>query len=179
MSFPSQPAFIYEGGWSDETRKHPASKWLENYTTKVIDTGLQGKSADGIGHTKDWTYQKSTGEVIEGNEKAWKALQETYAPFKEHLHDPKHVAIWETKDGWAMYGVASVYYKLQVPGEGGVKGPHGKEWDGVSPGAFYFDIVKAGGDKLQLRRTNIFNDPSAALVQMLKRGMLKPEQLMG
>ena len=136
-------------------------------------------SADQAPHTRDWTLQKSSGEVVEGNEKAWKALQEVYAPFKEHVHDPNFFVCWESKDGWELIGTASVYYILQAPGEGGVKGPHGKQWDGVAPGAFHFDMVKAGGDKLELRRTSIFTDPSAALVQMLKRGMLKPEQLMG
>jgi len=31
----------------------------------------------------------------------------------------------------------------------------------------------------QLARSEIYSDPSAAMVFMLERGMLKPEQLMG
>ena len=36
---------------------------------------------------------------------------------------------------------------------------------------------EANGVKLQ--KTEVYGDPRAAMVAMLKRGMLKPEQLMG
>lgn len=32
MSFPTKSAFIHVGTWDDETRKHPAMKWMEDYT---------------------------------------------------------------------------------------------------------------------------------------------------
>ena len=37
MSYPTQPIFIHRGDWNDETRKHPAMKFMEDYTVGVID----------------------------------------------------------------------------------------------------------------------------------------------
>src|SRR5690242_12634653 len=28
MAFPTQPAFVHYGTWDDESRKHPAMKWM-------------------------------------------------------------------------------------------------------------------------------------------------------
>ncbi|KAK5685444.1 hypothetical protein LTS10_003522 [Elasticomyces elasticus] len=178
MSFPTKEAFIYAGTWDETTRKHPAMKWMEHYTKNVVDARRFDEPATSVGHTLDWTLQKSTGEVVEGADKAWAALQEVYAPFSEHVHNPSFLACWETEKGWDMIGIAYLWYNLQAPGDGKIKGYGGKEWDGVLPGAFKFSYVKSGDDGVQLARTEIFSDPSAALVQMLKRGMLKPEQLM-
>lgn len=48
------------------------------------------------------------------------------------------------------------------------------------PSAFRFSYNKGGKvDGMEMSKTTIFSDPSQPLVQMLKRGMLKPEQLMG
>jgi len=101
MSYPTKEAFIHSGPWDDETRKHPAMKWMEHYTKNIVDERkFMSESADSLGHTSDWTYQKSTGETFEGNEKAVDALKETYAPFSAHVHDPTFVVCWETEKGW-------------------------------------------------------------------------------
>ena len=44
--------------------------------------------------------------------------------------------------------------------------------------AFRFTYHKGGKDGVELAKTEIYGDPSAAVVQMLKRGMMKPEQLL-
>ena len=44
--------------------------------------------------------------------------------------------------------------------------------------AFKFTYRKGGKDGVELAKTEIYGDPSAALIQMLKRVMLKPEQLL-
>lgn len=78
-----------------------------------------------------------------------------------------------------MFGVAHLWWTLAAPGDSAkVKDASGKEWDGVTPGAFKFDYVKEGGS-IKLVRTEIFSDPSQAMVYMLKRGMIKPEDLLG
>lgn len=104
-------------------------------------------------------------------------LGEIYAPFESHVHDPSFLVSWKTEKGWDMFGVAQLWWNLQVPGEQKIKGFGGKEWDGCTPSAFYFKYVKVGEDGFELARTEIYGDPSAALIQMIKRGMLKPEQL--
>ncbi|KAK0342825.1 hypothetical protein LTR91_023173 [Friedmanniomyces endolithicus] len=178
MSYPTQEAFVHAGTWDATTRKHPAMKWMEDYTNNIIDGRKFHETASSVGWTTEFTLKKSTGEVVEGADKAWAALQEIYAPFSEHVHDPTFCVCWETEKGWDMLGVASMWYNLQAPGEGKMKGFGGKEWDGVLSSAFKFAYIKGGKDGVELASTEIFSDPSAAMVQMLKRGMLKPEQLM-
>ncbi|KAK4961937.1 hypothetical protein LTR10_002430 [Elasticomyces elasticus] len=156
MSFPTQEAFIYAGTWDETTRKHPAMKWMEHYTKNVVDARKFDEPAISLTHSR-----MDLAEVD-----------------SEQVHDPSFLVCWETEKGWDMIGIANLWYNLQAPGDRKVKGYGGKEWDGVLPGAFKFSYVKGGDDGVQLARTDIFSDPSTALVQMLKRGMLKPEQLM-
>lgn len=123
---------------------------------------------------------KSTGEVRDGGDASWKALsQEIYAPLKQHHHYPSYALAVETgTDTWEMTGLATLFWNLQVPGQGmNLSGPGGETWDGAIPSAFKFAYRK-DGDDIKICRTEIFSDPSAALVAMLKSGMLKPEDLM-
>lgn len=77
-----------------------------------------------------------------------------------------------------MFGIATLYWTLAAPGsEAKIKGKDGKEWDGATPSAFKFKYVKADGG-IKLAKTEIYSDPSAAIVKMLKRGMITGEQLM-
>nr|GFD60684.1 hypothetical protein [Tanacetum cinerariifolium] len=73
------------------------------------------------------------------------------------------------------------YWTLAVPGkqESGdkVKDAEGNEWDGAMPAAFNFKYRK-DGDGIRMSQTEIAADPSATIVGMLKRGMMKPEDLM-
>ena len=182
MSLTSTQAFVHVGSWDENTRSHPATKWLEHYTCDYVDTQkFKTESAASTEHAKDWVLQKSTGEVVEDAEAAWKAVAEIYSPFSSFVHEPRFIVIWQTEKGWDLWGAASIWYNLAAPPSGGeqkVKGHGGKEWDGSTPGAFYFKTIQ-DGDDFKLVRTEIYSDPSKAMVQMLKRGMLKPEQLMG
>lgn len=123
---------------------------------------------------------KSTGEVVTGGDASFKAMrEEIYAPLGQHLHDPQFLVAWDDGDETEMLGVASLFYNLAASGEGNkVKDRNGKEWDGMIPAAFDFRYVKDGKNGYKLSRTAIYNDPTAAVVGMLKRGMMKPEDLM-
>jgi hypothetical protein len=79
-----------------------------------------------------------------------------------------------------MLGQATLYWNLVAKGDGkgGVKDKSGKQWDGAGPAAFRFGYVK-GEDGIKLDRTEIMADSTAAVVTMLKRGMMKPEDLLG
>jgi len=153
-------------------------KWMEHYTRNIVDA-RKFDDAKEAGITDDWTLQKSMGEVIKGGDQATAALKEVYGPFSEHVHDPTLLVCWETEKGWDMLGVANLWWNLQAPGEDKIDGYGGKAWDGVSLSAFKFCYVKGGKHGIELARTEIYSDPSAAMVKMLQRGMLKPEQLMG
>ncbi|WPH03253.1 Hypothetical protein R9X50_00613000 [Acrodontium crateriforme] len=177
MSFPTQEVFIHYGSYDDELRSHPVMKWMENYAKNIVDSRQWDKSYSDAGHTDDFTFQKSTGEVVEGGEAAWKAVAEVYSPFSSHFHEPTFVIVWKTDKGYGMFGTAKLHWNLAVPGDKkGQTGYDGKEWDGVTPGAFKFHYDK-DGDSFKISRTEIYSDPSAAMVIMMHRGMLKPEDL--
>jgi hypothetical protein len=122
---------------------------------------------------------RPNGEIVSGGDATFTSLQQqVYAPFSEHLHDPEFIVAWDTDDGWSMLGLATLYWNLAVKGDGQkVKDRSGKEWDGANPAAFKFGYVKADGG-IKLSRTEIMGDSSKAVVTMLKRGMMKPEDLM-
>lgn len=151
----------------------------EDYTLKVDKKVWNDKPSDDF-LTPDHKLHKSTGEIVTGGDATFKAMREDiYAPFVEHLHDPQYLVSWDDGDEHEMLGVASLFYNLAVPGEGEkIKDRAGKSWDGAIPAAFNFRYVKNGKDGYKLSRTAIFNDPTAAMVGMLKRGMMKPEDLM-
>lgn len=82
-----------------------------------------------------------------------------------------------------MMGVANVY--SQSPGEPGmeakVRDLGGKEWDVVVPSSFRFEYVKSAKAKeggIVLKSTKNYADTAPVLVQMLKRGLVRPEDLM-
>jgi hypothetical protein len=130
--------------------------------------------------TSDHTLVKSTGENVSGGDASWSSFsKELYAPFAQHLHDPQFCVVWETENGWGMIGIATLYWNLVVSGEGSkVKDKNGKEWDGAGPAGFNFRYVKQNNGEIKLSRTEIVADPTPAVVTMLKRGMMKPEDLL-
>jgi hypothetical protein len=96
MSFPTQNAFIHIGDWDDETRKHPATKWMEKYTRTQIDARAFTKGASpNEWHVFDFVLQKSDGTRREGADKANETLTEIYGMFSGgHKHQPTFVVCW-------------------------------------------------------------------------------------
>ena len=96
MSFPTQQAFIHNGDWNEETRKHPAMKWMERYTREQIDARTWASGADpNTWHTPDFTLQKSDGTRREGADKANDALAEVYGLFSGgQKHVPTFLVCW-------------------------------------------------------------------------------------
>lgn len=169
---------MHSGDWDQETRQHPAMEFMERYTRETVDVRNWDESADKH-HTKDFRLIKSTGQTVEGRDQAWSTLgKEVYAPFKAHRHHPTFIICWDEDDGYSMFGIANLWWTLAAPGdEKKVKDEQGQEWDGVTPAAFKFRYEKEGGE-VKLAETRIFDDPSQAIVTMLKRGMIKSEDLM-
>ncbi|KAF2678184.1 hypothetical protein K458DRAFT_409155 [Lentithecium fluviatile CBS 122367] len=177
MSFPTKPAFIHYGTWDDESRAHECMKWMEQYT-HAADRKAWDTEPSSNWFTSDCALYKPTGEVISGGDAAWNAIKEVYAPFSEHLHIPQFIVVWERENGWEMLGVATLYWNLPVPGEGGkVKDVKGKEWDGAGPAAFDFWYRKTDAG-IRLEKEAIYADSSAAVKEMVKRGMVKAEDVM-
>jgi hypothetical protein len=79
-------------------------------------------------------------------------------------------------------GFATLYWILAGPGkmEGGekVRDEKGEEWDGAGPAAFGFRYRKVEGG-IRLCKTEIYADPTKAVVGMLRRGVMRVEDLLG
>jgi hypothetical protein len=183
----TQPAFIYYGTWDDTTRSHPAMKWMEDYT-KATDQRIWNSNPEAHKDwlTPDFKYYKADGSVVSGAEKAWtEGIPATYAVFKEYQHEPNFLICWETKDGWEMIGQASLFMTFPGDGDGPggvekVKDLNGKEWDAVTPGGFHFDYVKDESAKnggILLRRCHIFADSGPGMMVMIKKGLIKAQDL--
>lgn len=132
--------------------------------------------------TSDHVLIRTTGQKDSGAQASVDALyKEIYAPFAKWVHIPQHLICYEVDDGWEMIGLATLYWTLAVPGkaESGekVKDAEGNEWDGCNPASFSFRYRK-DGEGIRLAKTEIAADPTLAVVGMLKRGMMKAEDLM-
>jgi hypothetical protein len=56
----------------------------------------------------------------------------------------------------------------------------GKKWDMGLPAMFRFEFVREEGSKhegIKLMRSQIFSDTGPVIMEMLKKGMAKPESL--
>ncbi|GAB7333509.1 hypothetical protein MBLNU13_g05094t3 [Cladosporium sp. NU13] len=180
MSFPTQQAFIHSGDWDEETRKHPAMKWMERYTREQIDVRTWANGADpNEWHTSDFALQKSDGTRREGADKANDALGEIYGPFTGgQKHEPTFLVCWEEGDGWSMIGHAKTYVGFQGV-EGTITDNEGKNWSAVMEAAFRFWYVKdeSGPDGIKIKETRIYADPMPALGFMLQNKMVSPKDL--
>lgn len=158
---------------------------LLTLTREQYTYAIDGKEREKV--KNDWmdpdhVLTRSTGQKDKGADASVGALyNEIYAPFAKWSHVPEQLVAYEVDDGWEMIGLAMLYWTLAVPGkqESGskVKDKEGNEWDGVTPASFVFGYKKVDGG-IRLKKTDITADPTAAVVGMLKRGMMKPEDLM-
>jgi len=181
MSFPTKPAFVvFANGW-EESRAHPCMAWMEKYTKK-FDTREINDENQAEYNTADYTYTKADGTTATGGLPAHQLAMATYAPFSAYSHVPKMLACWETENGWYMTGQATLFADLPVPGGEKTKADlTGRKWDLEMEAMFQFEYVKAadGIDGIKMKSTKAFSDSTPAVVEMLKRGMIKPEQLLG
>ncbi|KIW69665.1 hypothetical protein PV04_05529 [Phialophora macrospora] len=178
MSVPTQPAFIHVGTWDDETRKHPAMKWMEDYTLNFNKRGDWGQD-ECDWFSADFTLVKPDGSSHTGNAPAFKESKGMYQFFTSEFHEPYFLVTWETSDGWAMIGQAHLFANLlgeATPQEPKVHDLQGREWDVKIPGGFSFQYVRQKGaphDGIVLRRTEIMSDSMPAVQLLMARGVFK------
>ena len=130
-------------------------------------------------HTDDFTFTKSDGTVLPPGEASWKGWLEGYAPFIEHFHEARYACIYERNGSWEMVGFANVYANLLVPGEKTKTDLSGRQWDVVVPEAFLFTCVNYSADPkgFKVKTMTIYGDGVPVVGEMIKRGMVKPEDL--
>ncbi|KAF2428888.1 hypothetical protein EJ08DRAFT_314761 [Tothia fuscella] len=183
MSYPTKPTYIAScaGKGFDAVQDHPCMVWMHKYTL-AYDAGEINESTWKDWSTDDMTYYKTNGEAFTGA-KAIAVALEVYAPFSAYKHEPNGiVACWETANGWEMVGQAMLFVDFPVAGgEKMQKDLSGKAWDVATPSMFAFEYVKdesAKHDGIKMKSQKIFADTALAMLEMLKRGMVKPEMLM-
>ncbi|CAG5137076.1 uncharacterized protein ALTATR162_LOCUS35 [Alternaria atra] len=154
-------------------------KWMEDYINAVDAHKALDNEPYSNWVSSSHIFTKSTGETISGGAASWTTLgKELYTPFASHLHDPFLLLCWENEEGWEMFGAATLYWNLAVSGDGQkVKDRKGREWDGAGPASFKSTYVRQDGE-IRLAGTQIFADQTGAMRTMLKRGMLKREDLL-
>ena len=176
MSIPIQPAFVMRSDWNDESRKHPAMKFMEDYT-RMFDQQAYKDETWTDWMTEDFVLTKADGTVHKG-EAGWNATGEAYNAFTEYINEPYFSTTIETDDGWEMVGQAHIYGNL--PGQRGEGEPpkvkdsrDGKEWDVCIPGAFRFQYVKGKGKHgIALSRTDLHGDSMPVGMTLIKRGVI-------
>ncbi|KAJ4344576.1 uncharacterized protein N0V89_012320 [Didymosphaeria variabile] len=178
MSVPTTPAFVHVGAWDDETRKHPAMKWMEEYTLNFNKRGdWDQEESDWL--SSDFTLIKPDGKTSTGNAAAFAESKGMYQYFTSEFHEPYFLVTWETNEGWEMLGQA--YFFAELPGnataqEKKAQDLAGREWDVKIPAAFHFVYVKqkdASHDGIVLKRTEIMSDSLPAVQILMARGVIQ------
>lgn len=176
---PETPAFVYHNTWDATTRKHPAMKWMEEYTRDFDSQNFSPKW-----YSKDWTLHQADGTVVSGRDEGIAALRELYRPLTAHFHEPYFLVCTDVADGWDMIRQATLFGNLggtPAAGEKKVKDRQGREWDMGLPAAFHFHYVKDSGAEngggIVLKRTEIMSDSGVPMGIMLKRGLINTKDL--
>lgn len=179
MSYPTIPAYqTHAKGAGPLSREHPVLDFLIDHQ-KAFDKGNMKNEPYTVFHADDFVFTKSDGTVLPPGEASWKGWLEGYAPFIEHFHEARYACIYELDGVWEMVGFANVYANLAVPGEKTKTDLSGRQWDVIVPGAFLFTCVKdpTGPKGFKVKTMTLFGDGVPVVGEMIKRGMVKPEDL--
>lgn len=141
-----------------------------------IDDAVTPLTGSFFDQTPDFVYHKSNGSIFKGSEAAWKQIDQDYAPFAQHKHDPTFLLAWETSQGWEMMGEVNFFFNLPAPLPEIETDSEGKKWQGVGFGAYHFIYAK-DGDGLKLKFTRIYSDPTPVMRLMLNSNLVSAEQV--
>jgi hypothetical protein len=180
MSYSTVPAYIqHVKGWETRCREHPVIDWMFDYEA-AFDWGDMKSGPYTTWHTDDFSFTKSTGERIAAGAPSWAAVLEIVAPFSAHYFEPFFCVIWETPTGYEFLGLAKIFGKLHAPGEQTKTDLEGRKWDVDAPAASLFEFVKdtSGPKGLKLKSQTLFADGIPMIGEMVKRGMVTPEQVL-
>ncbi|KIW83341.1 hypothetical protein Z517_02586 [Fonsecaea pedrosoi CBS 271.37] len=185
MSKPTVSAYVVHIDSPDKSqsfREHPVLDFLFDHQ-EAFDQGDMKTGPYTRYHTDDFVFTKADGTVFAPGEASWQGWLAGYAPFTEHLHQARYCCVYERGDGsgWEMMGVAHVFANLAAPGEKTKEDLSGRRWDVVVPGAFLFNCVKdpSGPKGFKVKSMTLYGDGTPVLAEMVKRGMVKPEDVAG
>ena len=180
MSYPTVPSYqAYATGASQLPNDHPVLAFTNSHQ-EVMDSGELKTKPYTWYHTSDFVFTKTDGTVLPPGEASWKGWLEGYAPFAEHFHETRYATIYQRDGAWEMVGFANVYANLLVPGVKTKEDGKGRKWDVVVPGALFFTVVEdpEGPKGFKFKKMTLFGDGVSVVTEMIKRGMVKPEDLL-
>jgi hypothetical protein len=179
MSVSTKPAFVHIGNWDEETRKHPAMKWMEAYTNFVDQRNFDKLYSEW--HTEDCEYHKHDGTVVSGGAECWRESEKTFGVFTSFLHRPYFLMCTETDNGWEMLGQAYLCANIvgePIAGEKTVNDPDDNAWDVVVPSGFHFEYVKDGNamhEGILMKKNETMSDSWPIMYILMRRGLFKAE----
>lgn len=168
--------FMHTGDWSDETRNHPAIKWIEQYTYAFDENNSQPEPASDW-YTDDISFRKPDGTEVQGIDKVVAEAAEVHGPFTKFIHVPYWLSCWETSDGWEMIGKADLYANMQGQPTADEKTvtSRGEQWQVSLPAWFHFWYTKSPESKhgILIQRCEMMTDTMPAVQILTKRGVMK------
>lgn len=175
---PAYIVYINAGDSEKKFREHPVLDFLFHHQ-ESFDHGNMKTQPYTEFHAHEFVFTKSDGTVFPPGEASWKGWLEGYAPFTEHLHEARYCCVYERGGGWEMIGVAHLFANLVVPGEKTKTDRSGRQWDIEVPGVMVFNCVPdpSGPKGFKVRAITLFADGTPVLGAMIKRGMVKQEDL--
>ncbi len=182
MSYPTTtPAYLSQAkGAGRLSRELPVLDFLIDHQ-EAFDHGNMKNEPYIVIYTDDFVFTKSDGTVLPPGEATWRGWLEGCAAFNERFHDARYACIYERNGGWEMLGFAHLYANFLVPGAKTKKDSTGRLWDVYVPGSLVFTCVKDPAVQSDLRSRvktmTLYGDGTSLVGEMVKRGMLKPEDL--
>ncbi|KAL5393894.1 hypothetical protein PMIN02_005452 [Paraphaeosphaeria minitans] len=178
MSFPTTPAFVHVGTWDNETRKHPAMKWMEEYTLS-FNKRAEWDKEESEWLSPDFTFVRPDGKSSTGNAAAFAESKTMYQHFTSEFHDPCFIITWETEFGWEMIGQAHIFANLRgnaTAQEEKVQDSGGRDWDIKVPAAFHFWYVRKEGAPhggIVMEKKEVMCDSLPAMQRLTARGVFQ------
>jgi hypothetical protein len=180
MSFSTETAtVVYPKGWDSTMEQHPMGVFMHQHCLR-----FDAKKYDGLEvffNFDKFRYVKSNGESFTGKQAFDQGIAD-YGMFADYAHEPTFGVFTPNADGgYRLFGYAKLY--VDLPGSEGVNNTHedlkGRKWEIVAHGAFIFDVEKADDSPFGFRLTyqQTFADPTPILGEAIKRGLIKPENL--
>ncbi|OAP63749.1 hypothetical protein AYL99_02976 [Fonsecaea erecta] len=188
MSQSTVSAYVVHIDGSDKSqsfRSHPVLDFLFDHSEAFDNPDQKMKTGPYTRyHTDDFVFTKADGTAFPPGEPSWQAFVGGYAPFTAHRHEARYCNVYERggegSGAWEMMGVAHIFADLAAPGEEKTKSDlSGRLWDVVVPGAFLFNCVAdpTGPKGFKVKSMTIYGDGTPVVAAMIKRGMVKPEDL--
>lgn len=177
---PTTPAYVVHVNDSGRSfRDHPVHAFQMDHRDALDNGSMKTKPYTEF-HSKNFVFTKPDGTSFDPGQSSFDAMMEGYSPFTEHLHEVHYLCAYEHNGQWENMASANIFANLLVPGEKTKTDLSGRKWDVSSPAAvrFQYETDSGGPRGFKLKSMTVYGDGVPLVSEMIKRGMVKPEQLL-